>query len=131
MGIIKRVGQVITDIGERTDRASASTISGIGSRNRSHTIRRKIDTLRVPKVNVVADTGKLSVRADEPEPIIIPTSVSSITEEDSESKPEPRRADRPAQPEFEGLLDYYNGKKAKEQSRNVDYLNDELQFLNG
>jgi hypothetical protein len=85
MGIIKRLGQAITDIGERTDRASASSLSGIGNRNRSHTLRRKIDTLRVPKINVVNSSDGISVRTDEPEPIVIPTSAPQLSEESEEA----------------------------------------------
>tara|TARA_Y100000592_G_C5384314_1_gene274991 strand:- start:268 stop:663 length:396 start_codon:yes stop_codon:yes gene_type:complete len=131
MGIIKRIGQAITDIGERTERASASTLSGIGNRSRSHTIRRKIDTLRVPKVNMV-DSAEGSVRVDEPAPIVIPTKPV----EEVEQKEVPQ--DRFAQPmnttgesPFDSMLQYYEGKKAKSQTNKVDYLSDELQFLNG
>lgn len=131
MGIIKRIGQAITDIGERTERASASTLSGIGNRSRSHTIRRKIDTLRVPKVNMV-DSAEGSVRVDEPAPIVIPT--KPVEEVAQEEVPQ----DRFAQPmnatggnPFDSMLQYYEGKKAKSQGNQVDYLNDELQFLNG
>lgn len=131
MGIIKRIGQAITDIGERTERASASTLSGIGNRSRSHTIRRKIDTLRVPKVNMV-DSAEGSVRVDEPAPIVIPT--KPVEEVAQEEVPQ----DRFAQPmnttggnSFDSMLQYYEGKKAKSRGNQVDYLNDELQFLNG
>ena len=131
MGIIKRIGQAITDIGERTERASASTLSGIGNRSRSHTIRRKIDTLRVPKVNMV-DSAEGSVRVDEPAPIVIPT--KPVEEVAQEEVPQ----DRFAQPmnttgesPFDSMLQYYEGKKAKSQTNKVDYLSDELQFLNG
>ena len=131
MGIIKRIGQAITDIGERTERASASTLSGIGNRSRSHTIRRKIDTLRVPKVNMV-DSAEGSVRVDEPAPIVIPT--KPVEEVAQEEVPQ----DRFAQPmntaggsSFDSMLQYYQGKKAKSRGNEVDYLNDELQFLNG
>ena len=131
MGIIKRIGQAITDIGERTERASASTLSGIGNRSRSHTIRRKIDTLRVPKVNMV-DSAEGSVRVDEPAPIVIPTKPV----EEVAQKEVPK--DRYAQPMnttgghgFDSMLQYYEGKKAKSRGNEVDYLSDELQFLNG
>ena len=131
MGIIKRIGQAITDIGERTERASASTLSGIGNRSRSHTIRRKIDTLRVPKVNMV-DSAEGSVRVDEPAPIVIPT--KPVEEVAQEEVPQ----DRFAQPmnttggnSFDSMLQYYEGKKAKSRGNEVDYLSDELQFLNG
>ena len=131
MGIIKRIGQAITDIGERTERASASTLSGIGNRSRSHTIRRKIDTLRVPKVNMV-DSAEGSVRVDEPAPIVIPT--KPVEEVAQQEVPQ----DRFAQPmnttgenSFDSMLQYYEGKKAKSRGNQVDYLNDELQFLNG
>ena len=131
MGIIKRIGQAITDIGERTERASASTLSGIGNRSRSHTIRRKIDTLRVPKVNMV-DSAEGSVRVDEPAPIVIPT--KPVEEVAQQEVPQ----DRFAQPmnttgenSFDSMLQYYEGKKAKSRGNEVDYLNDELQFLNG
>ena len=131
MGIIKRIGQAITDIGERTERASASTLSGIGNRSRSHTIRRKIDTLRVPKVNMV-DSAEGSVRVDEPAPIVIPT--KPVEEVAQEEVPQ----ERFAQPmntaggnSFDSMLQYYEGKKAKSRGNEVDYLSDELQFLNG
>ena len=131
MGIIKRIGQAITDIGERTERASASTLSGIGNRSRSHTIRRKIDTLRVPKVNMV-DSAEGSVRVDEPAPIVIPT--KPVEEVAQEEVPQ----DRFAQPmnttggnSFDSMLQYYEGKKAKSRGNEVDYLSDDLQFLNG
>jgi len=127
MGIIKRFGQVLTDIGERTDRASASSLSGIGNRNRSHTIRRKIDTLRVPKVNMVESTD-FSVRDDEPTPIVIPTSAPVLEKEEKSSTP--RIHGSAEGTEFAGMLDYYNGKKKSEQSMERDYLDDGLQFLN-
>ena len=131
MGIIKRIGQAITDIGERTERASASTLSGIGNRSRSHTIRRKIDTLRVPKVNMV-DSAEGSVRVDEPAPIVIPT--KPVEEVEQKEVPQDRFA-RPmnttGESPFDSMLQYYEGKKAKSQTNKVDYLSDELQFLNG
>ena len=134
MGIIKRLGQAITDIGERTDRATASSLSGIGNRNRSHTLRRKIDTLRVPKVNVVNSSDGISVRTDEPAPIVIPTSAPQIEEESEEatvsSTSSSMNSNAGEGGEFASMLDYYEGKKSKEQELKRDYLDDGLQFLN-
>jgi len=133
MGIIKRFGQVLTDIGERTDRASASSLSGIGNRNRSHTIRRKIDTLRVPKVNIVDSKDGISVRTDEPMPIVIPTSAPVLEKEDEQSNSRIQTTSPSGGglgTEFAGMLDYYNGKKGTPQKQERDYLDDGLQFLN-
>ena len=134
MGIIKRFGQVLTDIGERTERASASSLSGIGNRNRSHTIRRKIDTLRVPKVNVVDSTDGITVTTDEPEPIVIPTSTPQLEQESEEATVSSSSVSMNSNVgeggEFSSMLDYYEGKKSKEQSLKRDYLDDGLQFLN-
>jgi hypothetical protein len=134
MGIIKRLGQAITDIGERTERASASSLSGIGNRNRSHTLRRKIDTLRVPKVNVVDSSDGISVRTDAPEPIVIPTSAPQLEEDMREatvSSTSPSMNSNAGEGgEFASMLDYYEGKKSSEQKIKRDYLDDGLQFLN-
>lgn len=131
MGIIKRIGQAITDIGERTERASASTLSGIGNRSRSHTIRRKIDTLRVPKVNMV-DSAEGSVRVDEPAPIVIPTRpVEEVAKQEVPQDKFAQPMNSAGENGFDSMLQYYQGKKAKSQGNEVDYLSDELQFLNG
>ncbi len=58
MGIIKKVGEVISDVGERLDRAGASVMSGAGYRSRTHALRSRIDSLPVPRVS-----GKKKARA--------------------------------------------------------------------
>jgi len=50
MGIIKKVGEIISDVGERIDRAGASVMSGVGYRSRTHALRSRIDSLPVPRV---------------------------------------------------------------------------------
>lgn len=50
MGIIKKVGEIISDVGERIDRAGASVMSGVGYRSRTHALRARIDSLPVPRV---------------------------------------------------------------------------------
>ena len=50
MGIIKRVGEAITGIGERTERAGQGMLSSIGYRSRSHALRSRIESLKVPEL---------------------------------------------------------------------------------
>ena len=50
MGIIKKVGEAITNVGERFDRATSTIGTGMGYRSRSHALRSRIDSLSIPKV---------------------------------------------------------------------------------
>jgi hypothetical protein len=50
MGIIKRVGEMVTGMGERVDRAGASMMSGVGYRSRTHALRTRIDSLPIPRI---------------------------------------------------------------------------------
>ena len=50
MGIIKRVGEMVTGMGERVDRAGASMMSGVGYRSRTHALRARIDSLPIPRI---------------------------------------------------------------------------------
>ena len=50
MGIITRVGEMVTGMGERVDRAGASMMSGVGYRSRTHALRTRIDSLPIPRI---------------------------------------------------------------------------------
>ncbi|MDP6416127.1 MAG: hypothetical protein QGG54_14040 [Gammaproteobacteria bacterium] len=50
MGIIRRVGEAITGVGERTERAGQSMLSSLGYRSRSHALRSRIESLKVPQL---------------------------------------------------------------------------------
>ena len=50
MGIIKKVGEAIANVGERFDRATSTIGTGMGYRSRSHALRSRIDSLSIPKV---------------------------------------------------------------------------------
>ena len=50
MGIIKKIGEAITNVGERFDRATSTIGTGMGYRSRSHALRSRIDSLSIPKV---------------------------------------------------------------------------------